>query len=585
MADLLETSGGDVEDEGELESPHSQGQTVDIPVDGNSGLLQKHVMHAGVGTAKPKIRDEVTVHFTSKRSESGEVLNSTQEAEGGSGRPAVFSIGTREQPRALEEAVRSMRKGEQALLTCDGSIASCDSEVKIDVSLLSWRPVKDINGDGGVIMKVVEDGEGFDKPRGMDVVSLYVSAKSLSSGKSFGKSQLGKMSVVLSDIKCAGLKTCVESMHKNEVVDAVIRRIGAQSEDGKSIDYVDQLADETPQDETEVALHIRLQSWEKVDYVEGTDSKVVKRIVKEGSGFERPNDGSKVTVSLTMRLSESQTTVYVEEELKFTVDEDEVISGLDRAVTAMRKGERAVLTVQPEYAFGNEHVTLSNGSEIPRNIAIEVDVELHYFEKEPESYLLSDEEKAQKAQQKKEDGNTLLKNGKVAKARKRYSQATTKIDAGKFEGELRNQTRKLKLLCCLNDAHAALQLGQPGDALSACNSALEIESANLKGLYRRAQAQYQLGDLDEADIDLKSLLEYDPRNADAINERRRIRREYKANTGGANYSNMFSSKARLYENEPTSSQQQSEGHSQADNDVDELSDDESDEENEREEER
>jgi len=153
MADLLETSGGDVEDEGELESPHSQGQTVDIPVDGKSGLLQKHVMHAGVGTAKPKIRDEVTVHFTSKRSESGEVLNSTHEAEGGSGRPAVFSIGTREQPRALEEAVRSMRKGEQALLTCDGSIASCDSEVKIDVSLLSWRPVKDINGDGGVIMK------------------------------------------------------------------------------------------------------------------------------------------------------------------------------------------------------------------------------------------------------------------------------------------------------------------------------------------------------------------------------------------------------------------------------------------------
>lgn len=41
---------------------------------------------------------------------------------------------------------------------------------------------------------------------------------------------------------------------------------------------------------------------------------------------------------------------------------------------------------------------------------------------------------------------------------------------------------------------------------------LDIESTNVKALYRRAQASMQLGDLDLAEIDIKKALEVDPDN-------------------------------------------------------------------------
>jgi tetratricopeptide (TPR) repeat protein len=41
---------------------------------------------------------------------------------------------------------------------------------------------------------------------------------------------------------------------------------------------------------------------------------------------------------------------------------------------------------------------------------------------------------------------------------------------------------------------------------------LELESTNVKALYRRAQAYIQLADLDLAEFDIKKALEIDPDN-------------------------------------------------------------------------
>lgn len=35
---------------------------------------------------------------------------------------------------------------------------------------------------------------------------------------------------------------------------------------------------------------------------------------------------------------------------------EQVIAGLDRAVATMKKGERAIVSIHPEYAFGNVEV-------------------------------------------------------------------------------------------------------------------------------------------------------------------------------------------------------------------------------------
>ena len=41
---------------------------------------------------------------------------------------------------------------------------------------------------------------------------------------------------------------------------------------------------------------------------------------------------------------------------------------------------------------------------------------------------------------------------------------------------------------------------------------LELESKNVKALYRRAQAYINMGDLDLAEFDIKKALEIDPDN-------------------------------------------------------------------------
>ncbi|KAF9621625.1 hypothetical protein IFM89_024949 [Coptis chinensis] len=46
-----------------------------------------------------------------------------------------------------------------------------------------------------------------------------------------------------------------------------------------------------------------------------------------------------------------------------------------------------------------------------------------------------------------------------------------------------------------------------------CTKVLELESTNVKALYRRAQAYIQLADLDLAEIDIKKVSEIDPNNS------------------------------------------------------------------------
>lgn len=277
----------------------------------------------------------------------------------------------------------------------------------------------------------------------------------------------------------------------------------------------------------EAWVHVQLLSWKKVDYVADTGEKVLKKVIEEGEGFEKPNDGAKVKISYAMWIAglEDGEPMDGEEELEFTVDEDEVLPGLDRAVVAMKKKERAVVSVDPEYGLGKEMAVTSKGVEVPGGSTLVADMRLLEFEKDKESYQLESNEKVEAAKRKKDDGNSKLKNGKVAKASKRYSQGIRLVEyEGALKDEDKREARQVKLQLHLNAALAHLKLKQPREALKSCDKALEIESANLKGLFRRAQALAQLEDYDEADLELRKVLNYDPENKEALQERRRLQR-------------------------------------------------------------
>lgn len=81
-----------------------------------------------------------------------------------------------------------------------------------------------------------------------------------------------------------------------------------------------------------------------------------------------------------------------------------------------------------------------------------------------------------------------------------------------FSDEEKQQAKALKINCNLNNAACKLKLKQYKKAVKLCTKVLDIDSRNIKALYRRAQAYIKLVDLDLAEIDVKKALEIDPDN-------------------------------------------------------------------------
>ncbi|RYR57181.1 hypothetical protein Ahy_A05g022917 [Arachis hypogaea] len=99
-------------------------------------------------------------------------------------------------------------------------------------------------------------------------------------------------------------------------------------------------------------IDLELVSWKAVSDIT-KDKKVLKKTLKEGEGYECPNDGAVV----------QDGTVFVkkghddEQPFEFKIDEEQVIDGLDKAVMNMKKAEVALVTIHPEYAFGSSGST------------------------------------------------------------------------------------------------------------------------------------------------------------------------------------------------------------------------------------
>jgi len=267
-------------------------------------------------------------------------------------------------------------------------------------------------------------------------------------------------------------------------------------------------------------LHIDLElvSWKTVTLI-GDRKRILKKVLKEGEGYERPNDGAVVRVRLVGKLEDG--TVFVkkghdgEEPFEFKTDEEQVIEGLDITVVSMKKGEVALARIPPEHAFGSAE-TKQDLAVVPPNSTVFYEVELISFEKDKESWdLKSNTEKIEAAAKKKDEGNAWFKMGKYAKASKRYEKAAKYIEYdSSFSEEEKKQSKALKISCKLNNAACKLKLKEYREAEKLCTKVLELESTNVKALYRRAQAYIELVDLDLAELDIKKALEIDPDNRD-----------------------------------------------------------------------
>ncbi|XP_021907399.1 peptidyl-prolyl cis-trans isomerase FKBP62-like [Carica papaya] len=511
--------------------------------------LKKKLVKEGEGWDRPDNGDEVEVHYT------GTLLDGTKfDSSRDRGTPFKFTLGQGQVIKGWDIGIKTMKKGENAIFTIPPNLAYGESgspptippsaTLQFDVELLSWSSIKDICKDGGIFKKILAEGDKWENPKDLDEVFVKYEAQ-LEDGTVVAKSD-GVEFTVKDGHFCPALARAVKTMKNGEKVILTVKPQYGFGEKGKPAS-----GDEgaVPPNAT-LQITLELVSWKTVSEVTD-DKKVIKKILKEGEGYERPNEGAVVKVKLMGKLQDG--TVFLkkghdEDELfEFKTEEEQVIDGLDRAVVTMKKGEVALLTIAPEYAFGSSE-SKQELAVVPPNSTINYEVELVSFVKDKESWDMNTQEKIEAVGKKKEEGNVLFKAGKYARASKRYEKAVKYIEYDtSFGEEEKKQSKALKVACNLNNAACKLKLKDYKQAEKLCTKVLELESRNVKALYRRAQANIQLADLDLAELDIKKALEIDPDNREVKLEYRTLKEKMKEyNKKEAKfYGNMFAKMNKL----------------------------------------
>lgn len=491
--------------------------------------LKKLILKAGESWQTPFPGDEVEVHYTGTLSDGTRFDSSLDR-----GTPFRFKLGQGQVIKGWEQGIGSMKKGEKAIFTIPPELGYGETgspplippnaTLQFEVEMLSWTSVRDICKDGGLLKKTVRDGERWAYPKDADEVLVKYEAR-LEDGAVVSRSSEGVEFYVKDGYLCPAFSAAVKTMRKGEKATLTVKPQYAFGERG--FEVVENKVTVPPN--STLTVDLELVSWKNVVDITD-DKKVLKKILKEGEGYERPNEGALLKVKYTGKLENG--TVFErkgsdEEPFEFIASEEQVIDGLDRAVMTMKKGEIAMVTILPQYGYKDTKIQRDLATVSPNSTLI-YEIELISFVKEKESWEMDTAELIEVAGKKKEDGNALFKAGKYLRASKKYDKATKYIEYDNaFSEDEKSQTKALKFTCNLNNAACKLKLKEYREAANLCSKVLEVDSKNVKALYRRAQAYIETADLEQAESDIKKALEIDPNNRDVKLEYKTLKEKQK----------------------------------------------------------
>jgi len=218
-------------------------------------------------------------------------------------------------------------------------------------------------------------------------------------------------------------------------------------------------------------------------------------LVSDGSKFDSSRDRGKV--------------------FKFTIGQGQVIKGWDEGFASMKVGEKAMLKVRFDYAYG------ASGSPpaIPPSADLFFDVELLGFKEKPkERWELSPAERVAEADKMKQSGTALFMEKRFEEAAAKYEEsALFAVAEGVTGDDIPEDERPLYVSCFGNAAMCYIKLKSWPDAIRVCDNVLDLGSereTNIKVLYRRGLASIHIGLFQEAKADLLLAYKIDSANKD-----------------------------------------------------------------------
>ncbi|KAL6843501.1 hypothetical protein ACP4OV_026563 [Aristida adscensionis] len=482
---------------------------------GSSGI-RKRLLRAGQGWATPVPPDEVTVHYVGSLPD-GTRFVSTRD---GGGEPRTINLGSGDVVAGIERGICTMKKGEKALFMVPSSMGYGDSgppgvptgsELHFEVELLSWLTVVDIYRNGGIVKKILSTG-GNRQTGDFDEVTVKYKIKLLDESIVEESPEEGSTFFVnkVPGNVCPALIKVLKTMKEGERDVVMVQPEYAFGDQGRvASNHFSAIPPNSA-----VNMDVELVSLKPVVNVTG-DLKVMKKTLKCGDGVRTPRDGETVRIRYIGSLEDG--TVFEKfgfdgEPFEFIIDEEQVTVGLDSSVATMVQGELAEVTVKFEYGFGDTE-TQRQLISVPPCSTLIYEVELIDFTKGKELWEMNSHEKLEAADKVKAAGNDLFKIEKFQRAAKKYSKALIYVNEGEyFEDDTEKLVKSLRISCWLNHAACCLKLKDFGQAINLCSKVLEIESCNVKALYRRAQAYVESYDLELAKTDVLKALELDPNN-------------------------------------------------------------------------
>jgi len=270
--------------------------------------------------------------------------------------------------------------------------------------------------------------------------------------------------------------------------------------------------------EATLIFEVELFHWKGADLTDANDEGIMKSVSTKGSGSKKPQDGDTVAVSIEGKLS-SDGVVFDSRTLTFVVGEGEnhdVFEGLERAIKHMNLEEKAVISFQPKYAFGDAGCDRLG---VPAGAALTYGVELKELDRGKEAWEMDVEEKLSISSACKLKGSQYFKEGKLKMAMKQYRRVTDYLDdLNDFDEAQKKAAEETLLATHLNLAMSHLKLNQSYECVQAANDAINLDFSSVKGHFRRGEALILQKDWQGAKEDFDFVLSLEPENKAAKNK-------------------------------------------------------------------